>query len=87
MDNTERIIEMQNVYKGKYVQADIVINQHNQNVLVIAVDDKTFETDEGNLEWDTVIALYAKDGIEPQRFEFTPQMNNAGIALFKMLAK
>ena len=78
---------IKNVYEGEYVKAGIVVNQHKENVLVIAIHDNTFETDEGNLEWDTVIALYAKDGVEPQRFEFTPQMNNSGIALFKMLAK
>lgn len=78
---------MNNVYTGDYITASIVVNQHNENVLVIAMKDNTLETDEGNLEWDTVIALYAKDGVEPNRFEFTPQMNNSGVALFKMLAK
>jgi hypothetical protein len=78
---------IKNVYEGKYVKAGVMVNQQKENVLVIATHDDTFETDEGNLEWDTVIALYAKDGVEPQRFEFTPQMNNSGIALFKMLAK
>jgi hypothetical protein len=78
---------IKNVYEGEYVKAGIVVNQHNENVLVIAMKDNTLETDEGNLEWDTVIALYAKDGVEPNRFEFTPQMNNSGVALFKMLAK
>lgn len=78
---------IKNVYEGKYVKAGIVVNQHKESVLVIAVKDETFESDEGNLEWDTVITLYAKDGVEPQRFEFTPQANNSGFALFKMLAK
>lgn len=75
------------VYDGKYIKAGIVLNQNKENVLVMAVRDETFESDEGNLEWDTVITLYAKDGVEPQRFEFTPQSNNSGISLFKMLAK
>lgn len=60
-------------------------NDHNQEVLFVAVKEGTFESDQGNLEWDTVIALYAKDGKEPQRFEFTPLPNN--VSLFKMLAK
>lgn len=75
------------VYEGQYVKAGIIINQFKESVLVMAVRDETFESDEGNLEWDTVITLYAKDGVEPQRFEFTPQSNNSGISLFKMLAK
>jgi hypothetical protein len=73
------------VYEGTYVKAAIMTNQHKEEVLVIAAKNDTLETDEGNVEWDTVIALYAKDGVEPQRFEFTPSAN--GYALFKMLAK
>lgn len=77
--------EIKDLYKGEYVRCTIMKNDHDQNVLFVAIKEGTFESDEGNLEWDTVIALYAKDGVEPQRFEFTPLPNN--VSLFTMLAK
>lgn len=73
------------VYEGTWVKAGIGNSIDGYPVLLVATQPDTFESDEGNLEWDTVIALYSKDAREPNRFAFQPLAG--GISVFSMEAK
>jgi len=73
------------VYEGDWVKGGIGKSYDGQSVLLIACQPGTFESDEGNLEWDTVVALYSKDAREPNRFTFEPMVG--GISVFSMEAK